>query len=449
MKIILQRVACFISATIITITTASAQENLTLVGMKKVQQASWLRVGEMPDNRLYIGVPALTGVSLGFANNRYSFADLFVGDGKTDSIRLTFDNILPKIKDKNLVALSASTQLLGLGFKAGENYFSFNVITKLDGALSYNKEFMVLLAKGNTALANNSKNLASMRLNASAYTEYALGMVHHGGDENNPWTIGGRFKVLSGIANIQTKEADISIQTDTATFATLAGIRLLVNGSSIDTGSGGRPKLFGGNNLGFGVDLGCSFQPNESWKFGVSVLDLGFISWKDNTVNYSSGKAASSINLGGWDVNKVFANNSNFNPYADSISTQLKNTMYPNKSSQPYTTALNSKVVLTADYQITGGFSANGLLMGKWLNNKCYPGFAVGVEKVLEKWLQVTANYNYMYNKGSMGLGMSWDLLPIQLYAACDNILYLNKLDYARTTNIHLGMNIIIRNKAE
>ena len=43
--------------------------------------------------------------------------------------------------------------------------------------------------------------------------------------------------------------------------------------------------LFGGN-LGFGIDLGFTYQPSPEWTVDASLQDIGFINYSKDVKNY-------------------------------------------------------------------------------------------------------------------------------------------------------------------
>ena len=58
------------------------------------------------------------------------------------------DNAISKMKSENFFILNGSTDLIFLGFKKGDNFFSFNVTEKIDFTFNYPKDLIIRLWKG-------------------------------------------------------------------------------------------------------------------------------------------------------------------------------------------------------------------------------------------------------------------------------------------------------------
>ena len=413
--------------------------------MHSVQQSAKLNVSSSPDNDLYIGIPMITSSAVGFASNRFAFREIFLKSAKSDSSILSINNMLARLKTNNLIQAGIETDLLAIGVRKGQDYFSFSAELKANSSIDFNKDLLMLMAKGNMAFIGKAPTTASMRINTTAYTEYAFGMVHTTEDEK--WSYGGKLKLLSGIANFNTQQANFTIQTNANTYSTQVSSHLQLNASGIDTQKVALPSLLLSSNLGMAVDFGVNYKATEDLSLSANVVDLGGIGWKSNVVNYTSNPNIKGLTFGGWDVNKLLNNNGSNTRYVDSLADTLKKAFYPIKSNNNYSTALNTKLMIGANYQIIDGLWANALFYGRWLNGRMYPGFALGMQKEIGNWLHLSGNYNLQYGVSSFGMGASIDVHPVQIFMASDNVFAISKIDYTRATNVHVGINLLFWNE--
>ncbi|MFP5041959.1 DUF5723 family protein [Parasediminibacterium sp. JCM 36343] len=423
-------------------TTSYAQEVLTLYNMKSLPQAMYQNPGKMPQTKINISLPVISSTSVGYTNNGFTLSDLIEKRGPNDSLYLTADNMLSKLKDtKNLLATSVATDIFGVGFRVKQNYYSFSARVKSDIALSYSKDMMVFLLKGNTAFLGKEANF-ELKANSSTYMEYGLGFTHLTKDEKLSYGV--KVKLLSGIANVNTERAHISVSTDSLDYGMKTTPDILINSSLIDTGSIANDavsKNIFGPNKGFGIDLGAEYKINDKFTVSASVIDLGFINWSGNVSNYRSNPNNPSFTFTGYDL-KSFFNGSDLQPHLDSISDSLKNTFYPLKSTNSYSTKLNTKLFAGVTYQITNDLTAGLLLYGKFVNDNFYSGLAISLNEAVGKWLNVSGSCSIANGTSNFGLGASLNLLPVQIYAISDNIFALGQVDHTHNTNAHVGINL-------
>ena len=422
---------------------AFSQDNLTLYNMKSVAEKCYLNPGKMPETRLNINLPLLSSTSFGYTNSGFVLSDLITKRPQDDSLLLTSDNMLSKLSDKNLLGAAFSTDLLGVGVRVKQNYYSLNVSIKGDVNLSYPKDMMKLLLKGNAAFLGQDANF-NFKMNSTTYTQSALGFTHITNDKKLSY--GAKFKILSGIANINTVRGNVSVYTDSSDYSVKVTPNILINSSLIDTGSiasnGASNNIFG-NNKGIGFDIGAEYKLNDKITLSASIIDIGSIGWKSNVSNYQSNPKYPTFQFSGYDVKKLF-NGSTTQPYLDTLSDSLKNTFYPIKTNNSYRTKLGTKVYAGINCQITYKLDAALLFYGRSVNDEFKTGFTLSINEEMLKWLSASLSYSHIYTSSNLGFGLSLNLLPIQIYFVSDNIFALSKIDQTHNTNARFGMNIAI-----
>ena len=109
--------------------------------------------------------------------------------------------------------------------------------------------------------------------------------------EDDKLSIGFRPKLLLGAANIHTRESEIGLTTDATDYTLTGDLNFVMNTSNVDTATVTDPATYSDpgiyfKNMGFGMDLGATYDITEKFQVSASATDIGFINWKSNTRNY-------------------------------------------------------------------------------------------------------------------------------------------------------------------
>lgn len=266
------------------------------------------------DSSTYISMPAIGNVNITMGGN-FGIKDvLFNRNGSTHTFlspTVSLDEFMNGIKDNNKVVQDLNMQIFGVGFKGigGYNTIEVNVRentnVKIPGTL-------LELAK--TGLQNDEYDINDFKVKSQAYAEIALGHSHQITDKLR---IGGKLKFLIGGENVDAKfnEAKISLGEDGYTAVVDAEINASIKGLQYkyETKEVNEPvydanhkvigytvqerqyindvdiKGAGPNGFGLAVDLGVEYKFDDDWKVSASLMDLGFISWKENYLATSYG----------------------------------------------------------------------------------------------------------------------------------------------------------------
>src|SRR6187401_1750782 len=111
---------------ILSLASGYAQQALTLYNMYGVAQTTQVNPSFIPEEKFYIGIPALSSTTFMFTNSGFTWRDLHYVR-KDDSVAIQVDNAINKLADKNFIALSIRETLFEGGFRYKKNYFTFNV----------------------------------------------------------------------------------------------------------------------------------------------------------------------------------------------------------------------------------------------------------------------------------------------------------------------------------
>ncbi len=205
------------------------------------------------------------------------------------------------IPGKSKINESNRINIMGAGFKAwgGYNTIGINIRTNVNVAVP--KSLFELAKNG---LTNQTYDIGGYGAHADGYAEVALG---HSRKINDHWRVGGKVKFLVGAGRIDANVNDATLtlgpdgyvaQVDAELSSNIKGLEFKTKASehykyvTLDDNSlkrelrgdylnGFELKSFRPNGFGVAFDLGAEYKINDDWRVLASVLDLGFIAWKN------------------------------------------------------------------------------------------------------------------------------------------------------------------------
>ncbi len=434
------RLLPFVLATML-LNTIFAQQNFTLYNMEMVPQRMYGNPAFMHSAKVYVGLPILSSEYINISSSGFKYSDLIYHKG--DSLYMDYDNMLGKLAKNNYISAAIQPDILSFGFRIKKkNYFSFNATEKIHFRFRYPKNFMEFIWKGNGGLLGEEVKL-NFGVNFTHYREYAIGYAREIDDK---LTVGGKVKYLYGMENVWTEKSDISLTTDPNYYAITVKSNIKVNTSGVDGTAGeGSVKdyLFKKKNRGMGLDLGAVYKYNDKITVSASIIDLGFIKWKDAVANYQSKNPNASFTYEGMDINQLFKQDTTSNAaevLLDSITKIFKiDTIHT-----VYTTRLSSQIYLGGNYNFTEKINAGVLFYSQIFDKSIHPGLSLSYNQKVVPWLGFSVSYS-MYNRSynNIGLGLALGNGPVQFYILSDNVL--GAVFPQNTKNLHLnfGLNLI------
>ena len=456
----------------------SAQNSQVLYNMN-LPQNHLLNPALRPSNKVYIGLPVLSGINININNNFVNFSDVFLKRQTGDSI-ITFlhpdynvDNFLAKIKDKNSLEPEVSVQLFGLGFSVGDNSYVFlDINERIDGNVVLPGDLFKLALKGNEGFIGSKIDLSSLRGDIKYYREVGLGFSKN---ITNKLRIGVKGKLLFGIASASIDNKSLGITVNDNYTHTLdadlavnisAPLTVYRKGQNIDSivfddnrfkkGSRVYDFLSGKKNMGLGLDIGATYDISDKLIVSAAITDLGFIRWKRDLTNL---KAESQFEFSGLNVVDVINGSKTFDELGKEMLDSLKNSFIVSDSKTPFTTFLPFGVTLGGTYSLTKSFSVGILsysrIIGKQLRESMTLSANVNLTNAFSTSLSYTiANHRF----DNIGAGLAFRAGIVQFYMLSDRIpIMWNKIKVDNsiiplptswnTINLRLGMNLAFGNR--
>jgi hypothetical protein len=319
-----------------------------------------------PCSNFYLSL-MLGATDIGVHTSGFSYHDLIHKHPiYSDSLQLDLEGFRSQLNDNNFINFNYDMDLLGFGFKIGKNYFSYDLSLTLDARVNFSKGIFDLILEGSNANNGNIRLLDGHLLDVNSYITNAIGYTR---EINDKLSIGGKIKLLSGIANIHTNEANLELNFKDSEKISAHGELDILTANII--GDLSITSLFKENasadfivpenlntildhamdNVGLSFDLGASYRLLENLELSASVVDVfNFISWNTHTTQIINNKPFEEIVFEGI-TSSIDSIETNFetqiNSLADSISSALD---IRTQNISSYTTHLPMKIYFGATY---------------------------------------------------------------------------------------------------
>ncbi|MEN8226663.1 MAG: DUF5723 family protein [Bacteroidota bacterium] len=445
-----------------------AQINNSVYFMPGVPQANRVNPAHQPNCGSYIGFPMLAPMRLELSSSSLSYQDVIYPHPFQDSL-ITFlhsaadkEAFLNKLEPENFIVTDLRSSLISLGLQTEIGFLTFDLTSRVDGAVYYPGDLAKLLLKG--SIEGETYSLDGIGTNLSAFDELSLGWSYPFLDNLQ---VGVRAKMLFGIGDLSTRRSELSIttseeawniQSDLMVSASLPFAEVVYNEEGMiedividEEIESLRPTslpryIFNYRNPGFAVDLGVNYRPIDQLLLSASAVDIGFISWKDEVHDATH---AMEYEYLGFELNPLELNEDySLGDYIDSSFSQLGDSLLSFLEFTPgraYSKRLNTKLYVGASYFVTPNINFGLLSRTDFLQGLISQQFTASANFTTGRWINLTLSYTYKnsYMK-NLGAGISFNAGPLNLYLISDNTL--NALFWpqeARSVNLWFGMNVV------
>lgn len=424
-----------------------SQNEGTLYFMNSLPQSVYLNPAFVPKYKVSVGLPG-SSIFVNYSNNGFKYNDLINKSG--DVVTADLDKLYSNLKEKNYLTEAAQVDAFRISIKVSPRiYLTYNSTAKIYSRLMLPKDLTGIFIKGNAPFVGSTATLAP-KAEGMVLLENALGGAF---TVNKDLVVGARVKWYKGIINTTTKSAALSLSVDENDYA------LTMNGS-LDARTSGIQSLDDFDfekdrknylkNNGFGIDLGATYRVMDRINISLSVTDLGYIKWKNDTYGYTLDPKKANYTFSGIDLNEVFNGNDD---YINSVSDSLQNKFEPKENAiGSYSTSMPTKIYLGGNYEIRRNFTAGVVVYSEMFRGRTAVGTTLGLTKNFGKRFTASGTYTISNNSfNNIGLGTSLNLPPFQLYLVGDNILRaafsgkeLNKfVNNTQLFNLRIGLNLV------
>lgn len=428
--------------------TAFAQQDLTLYELRSVPQANQINSSRMPYANGYLLLPAVSGIYGTVYNEGFNYSN-FVDVG-ADSNRIDMTRGIERMRKLNDLGFDLRTTLFGFGFRTGASYITFNVEQKISTRFTYPKTMFELLWYGNASsqFLGQRVSMDGLGLDVMAYTEASLGWAK---DINEKLSFGVRAKYLSGQANYSTTNSSLGVTTSEDAYSlridgSFAYKSAGAMGTILDTGSdigADIVKDITGNHGG-ALDIGFTYRLDNKISFSAAVNDLGMISWNSGVKNGTADTV--DVIYEGEDVLSWDEQSISGEGVQNALDTIIKSINFTNDSTS-YVTWLPTKIYLGANYRLFPKTDLSILSYSEFYNSRFKTSVRVAVTQRVRNWLMATVNYSvYGRSAANVGVGLSINGGPIQLYLLTDNIISYLAPNNSKNFHFRAGINFTFSN---
>jgi hypothetical protein len=240
--------------------------------------------------RGFIALPVLGGVSFGVETNMALNNFIYpAADGTLQTFLhpdISADAFMGRIKDVNAINENLDLTLLALGFRAKKTYHTIDISLKESVSTSIPGDIFRFMKSGGS---NNDPvyDLSTLSTNLNSYLQAAYGFSFKIKDVAS---IGIRAKFLLGVASLQSNITDLRLSMNQDKWTVNAGGEIIASSmmSGMLNSQNGEIDLTASlmdlaktPSMGAAFDFGVSVDFLKHFTFSASVLDLGFIHWKN------------------------------------------------------------------------------------------------------------------------------------------------------------------------
>lgn len=441
------------------VVTTGFSQPATLSYMKGIPQSRQINpafVGQ--ESGFYISFPGLAAFDFSTRTNGWSYNDLIhYGTGQqADSLIIDLNGFVEHLDGNNRLMQTAAFTVLDFGFRYEQSMFTFTLTEKEFAEPFFGENLVRLVRDGNAPYMGQNFNTGHFGLNGQHYREFAFGYARK---MNDQLTIGVTTKLLFGKSAIRSRE----LQAEVWTAADGSSVDLTSSGTinisapvdytydengyvkEVDSRFDAEEYLKNSSNFGLGLDFGLDYNVTEAVRLNISIIDLGFISWKSdlNTLEQNG-----SFTYRGIDVtNSLDKDNPGYESTEEAfeaLGDSIKDAFKMSNQQDGFTTSLPTRIYLGGTYEASESWTFGGLARVRLYDNKANLAFTASANARVGRVLDLSASYSIMdhaYNNLGLGFGLRGG--PFQVYAVTDNILAVVKPSTTSTINMRLGMNFI------
>lgn len=436
--------------------------NNTSYFLSNLPQQYRLNPAYQPEYKVFIGLPALSGISVNYLNSSFTVEDLL--KKQNDSVFVDMNKFYKSLHKRNFVSFNNENSILSVGVRAKSWYGTLDITQRNDFMFRYNKDLITFLKEGNTNYLGKEMDFGKLGMVGNSFLEFALGLSKK---VNSKLTVGGRVKFLMGIANVDMTDSEMGIYTaENGAMMMHSKQKIRVSSPAeilyrndaegfvdwdsfdVNTDNLGVSDFLNTKNPGFAIDLGGEYKFDDRITLFASLTDLGFIHWGGKNYEFTQDATYDwkGVNIG----NSINNNNPGYQDLDDAFDDlwdKIDTTFRLQGGEKAYTTMLSPKLHLGATYKLNKMFNVGGLFKATLIDGMFVPSLTASANARFLR--NVSASVSYSITRGSyvnVGAGLTAKLGPLQLYVATDNLLACNYTN-TQSASARFGINLLFGHK--
>ena len=472
------KILAIIAVSLLGIGSAAAQYNETnnlFYHSFRVPQSNQLNAAFFPNkNTFFLTLPSL-GTRFG---SPLAISDFIYYDATKQQTIISIDSILSSLNNNNRFRFGVDFDIIGAGLRIGNTFVTFN--TRLVNDLSFGIpiDMVNALLVGNVDQNGNSVNEVTLLdgdlLNFQSYLEMGVGLGHR--FPMLGLTVGARAKLLSGVANMQTDNSRIVLNTADDLESLTADVYYQLQASTaigldstLSFSNIGVDYVLGafGANTGIAFDLGAKYDLGP-FSFSFALNDLtGGIHWKKNIYTVAPNGGHATWTFDGENLRTILDNGAmNTDSLTASIEDFLNGLKPDTTSGGDYWYSVPTKLNIGASFSFAKLFRAGLLLHGQWdrgllshsnkyefdltgdLKNTFRFNTTLSFGVNLFNWAEVMVGSSIVYdgkkiNPFNPGVGLVFTpATAVQMYVMADYVSSIYLVE-AKAFNVKFGFNLL------
>lgn len=391
--------------------SAEAQQIRTSYFMDKSIVRNSLNPAFRPE-RGYVSIPGIGSLGVAYSSNGVAVNDLFYPKG--DKLVTFLDGsvgseaFLKKLKANNQLNVDFNTSVLSAGWYAGKGFWTADLSIKGNTSLRVPKTLFEFMKRG-TGIEGETYDIQNVRAYIDSYLEAAAGYSR---PINDKLTVGGKFKLLLGIANMDANIDNLHAEMygDYWKITSAGKLNATMKGLSATLAEDNEGREYiddfdfdspGVGGFGTAIDFGASYKVLDNLTVSASVLDLGFIHWNagSTTAGALNGDA---FYFDGFDLaigdkdQDVPSMSDQFEGLKDDINDLFH---FKETEAKGRTTMLRATINLGAEYSILQNKLGFGLLSStRFYQPKAYTEMTVSANYRPLSWVSGSLSYSFIHS---------------------------------------------------
>ena len=386
---------------------------------------------------------AVGNIGLNVQNSTLRYENLFGFDAQGRPVSVSLTKLANSLKENNFSSINANVELFTLYKALNEGMLTINYGVKAQAEAKYNGGLIKLLGYGNGAfVGEDNPAIVDMNFSTMVYHELAVG---YRCKVTDLLSVGGRTKLLFGLANMKADAFRFELYTDPVSYALRMkedvamrfalpvvyyseGLGQVMTDVSFGVGDWFR-------NPGLGLDLAAEYRISSQLSAVAAVCDLGFIHWDKNSIDlkaqmndagqfYDNGDFLFE-GMGIDELQLVISDDWYRGEFLDTLRRYFQPQFDPLPS---YNTMLNTSLMLRGNFDLDVHNRFSAQVQGWFLHTGFRPAFTAAYCGSFWNNLNVCVTYTAMPESyDNIGLGISAMIETCNIYLATNNLMGIVK----------------------
>lgn len=457
-------VALFIAAVPLHAQQHAMQEGSVLYHSIRLPQSNIVNPAFFPDAVAFISLPTINPyISMPFS---YKELDLKY-DPDRDATLLNLNHVGALLKRRNIFRAGINLDIIALGYRyKGKNCFTFSLRNITSMSLTIPNTVVDAMNEGNAYHTGSDNQLLILDGDVGNIQSYAEIAVGYHRIINRHWQVGGKFKWLQGIMNVNTDDLSLRLYTSEDYSTLQSTLDYNARMSGIFCWDSSKLKLERGvpNNTGWAIDLGGMYKI-KGFTFSASILDLSpGIHWRSHIYKLTPKSGHNTITYSGMDLRNTINYEGFDSTFIGNVGDTLLSMVDPEKvSGGDYWYPIPTKFNIGASWSFRRYFRVGLLYHGEFERGLITPGRGARLLKNgrfrhcttlsfsgnLYNWFEVTVGTSMVsdgvnFNPFNPGIAISFTPKNVaQLSLVCDYISSLRVVKM-RDVNVRLQFSLLL-----